>query len=132
MHPRASAATVILILLLCVSSAYAQKTTEQFIPVGKSPGISGKYSLMGQLEEVDRQNRVVVVTNAEGRHTIKVTDATNIWLDRTPQRRSCESATLNDLTLGLRIEIKYVDYETKEEADWIKLEIPAGSAGEAG
>jgi hypothetical protein len=35
----------------------------------------------------------------------------------------------SDLEVGRTIEIKCVDYETKEEADWVKV---AGGPGEVG
>ena len=123
MHPRASGAAVIVAMLLLAPGAYAQKATERYIPVGKSPGVSGKYSYIGQIEQVDQQSRTITVAGPEGRRTIKVTDATKIWLDRTQQRMSNERGSMTDLQRGRRVEVNYVDYETKDEAEWIKVVI---------
>ncbi len=118
---------VLLALLCWAPSARAQMMTEQYIPIGKSPGISGKYSYIGQIEAVDVNNRTVTVRGPEGARTIKVTDKTWIWLDRSQQRRPNSYGKMSDLQPGRRVEVKYVDYETKDTAHWIK--VAPGSGG---
>jgi hypothetical protein len=111
-------------LLGWAPNAHAQHMTEQFIPVGQSPGISGKYSYIGQIEAIDVQNKTVTVAGPEGSRTIKVTDRTWIWLDRSEQRLTNEVGSMSDLQPGRRVEVKYVDYETKDAAHWIKVVVP--------
>ncbi len=39
-------------LLTGLSIAFAQKTTERYIPIGQSPGLSGEYTKIGNIEAV--------------------------------------------------------------------------------
>jgi hypothetical protein len=112
--------------LAWASNASGQHMTEQYIPVGQSPGVSGVYSYIGQVEAVDTENRTVTVAGPEGSRTIKVTDRTWIWLDRSQQKRSNDVGSMADLAPGRRVEVKYTDYETKDTAHWIKVVVPAG------
>ncbi len=126
MRPHASVMVLIVGMLLLASDAYGQQATERYIPVGKSPGISAKYSYIGQIERVDSENRTIVVAGPEGSRTITVSDATKIWLDRTQGRLSNQRGGMSDLQPGLRVEVNYVDNEKKERADWIKVVITGG------
>ena len=126
MRPHASVMFLIVGMLFMASEAYGQKATERYIPVGKSPGISGKYTYIGQIERVDPENRTIVVTGPEGNRTITVIDATKIWLDRTQGKLSNQRGGMGDLQPGRRVEVNYVNYEKKEQADWIKVVIPDG------
>ena len=126
MRPHASVMVLIVGMLFMASDTYGQKATERYIPVGKSPGISGKYTYIGQIERVDSENRTIVVAGPEGNRTITVTDATKIWLDRTQEKLSNQRGGMGDLQPGRRVEVNYVDYEKKERADWIKVVIPGG------
>ncbi len=126
MRPHASVLVLIVGMLFLASDAYGQQATERYIPVGKSPGISGKYTYLGQIERVDSEKRTIVVAGPEGNRTITVTDATKIWLDRTQEKLSNQRGGMGDLEPGRRVEVNYVDYEKKEQADWIKVVIPGG------
>ncbi len=104
------------------SAVHAQQTTEQFIPMGKSPGVSGKYAWMGEIEQVDDQNRTITVKTDSSSKTLKLTDKTRIWLDRSKLRERNSKGDFADLKKGRKVEVKYVkDRET--EAEWIKIEI---------
>ena len=109
--------------LLLTPAAYAQKATEQCIPIGQSPGISGKYSYTGKIASVDRENRIIVVKGSEGPRNIKITDSTKIWIDRSRQKKANPSGSFDDMKRGRRVEVNYTDYEAKDEAAWIKIEI---------
>ena len=103
------------------SAIHAQQTTEQFIPMGKSPGISGKYAWMGEIEQVDEQNRTITVKTDSSSKMLKLTDKTRIWIDRSKIRERSTKAEFADLKKGRKVEVKYVkDRET--EAEWIKIE----------
>ncbi len=104
-----------------VSALQGQESTEQFIPIGKSPGMSGMYSMIGEVVSVNTQDRTVVVRNDEGSRTIRITDDTRIWLDRSQLQQAATTGSVADLQVGRTVEIKYVDYEAKENADWIKV-----------
>ncbi len=114
-----SLASLILLLLSSISFAYAQKATEIFIPMGKSPGISYKYSYMGKIESVNRQNRTI---KADGRN-IKVSSDTKIWLDRTALGAANIAGRFADLKSGRLVEIKYVNVDRRQVAEWIKVKI---------
>ncbi len=102
-------------------NAHGQQTTEQYIPVGQSPGVSGVYSYIGQIESADASNRTVTVSGPEGARTIRVTEETSIWLDRSELRLTNQTGSMADLQPGRRVEVKYADEETKETAAWIKV-----------
>ena len=113
-----SLASLILLLLSSISFAYAQKATEIFIPMGKSPGISYKYSYMGKIESVNRQRRTI---KADGRN-IKVS-RDKIWLDRTALGAANIAGRFADLKSGRLVEIKYVNVDRRQVAEWIKVKI---------
>lgn len=119
-----STASLILILLGSISigsisSAYAQKATEVFIPIGQSPGLSDKYTYTGNVESINKQNRTI---RADGRE-IEVTPGTKIWLDRTALKASNSTGSFADLESGRQVEIKYVDANRKQIAEWIKIKV---------
>jgi hypothetical protein len=113
-------------LLGWASSAHGQRLTEQFIPLGQSPGISGVLSDTGEIEAADVQRRTVTVRNPEGSRTIQVGPRTRIWLDRSQQRETNAVGSMADLRPGRKVEVRYVDVETKDTADWIKVVVPDG------
>ena len=115
-------AGLVLIPALVPTSAFGQKATEKFIALGKSPGVSGKLTVIGQIEQFDAQNRTLIVASSSGKHTCKLGDKTKIWLDRTKLKQSNITGTVADLQKGRRVEIKHEDAERKT-ADWIKVEI---------
>ena len=115
-------AGLVLAPALVPSPAFGQKATEKFIGVGKSPGVSGKYTVIGEIEQMDAQSRTVTVTSPSGKHTCQLKDKTRIWLDRTKLKLPNLTGTDADLKKGRRVEIKHEDAERKT-ADWIKVEI---------
>lgn len=117
--------TFIAILFVGVSQAHAQKATEIFIPIGKSPGLSGKYTSIGKIASFNLQQKMLTVSDSTANYTVKVTDSTQVWLDRTQMKLSNTKGTLEDLRSGVMVEIKYVNNERKEGgvAEWIKVEV---------
>ncbi len=105
-------------------AAYGQEATEIYIPVGQSPGLSGKSSLMGTLESVDRGKRMVTVSDPSGARAVALTERTSIWLDRSLQKQPNRSGAMADLQPGRKIEIKLRKGEPKPVAEWIKVQIP--------
>ncbi|HEX9652661.1 MAG TPA: hypothetical protein VGA99_03035 [bacterium] len=116
---------IVLALLVFVSYAHAQKATEIFIPIGKSPGLSGKSTSIGKIGSFDLQQKTLTVSDSTASYTVKITDETQIWLDRSSMKQSNKKGTLADLAAGARVEIKYVNNERKEGAmaEWIKVEV---------
>jgi hypothetical protein len=104
--------------------AAAQRTTEQFIPLGKSPGVSGITAYMGTISAVNPAGRTVTISGPQGEITLQVTDTTRIWLDRSGQRKPTTVGRLTDLKVGWTAEAKYLDPEKKRGAEWIKAAVP--------
>jgi hypothetical protein len=100
-----------------------------FIPVGQSPGLSNKVTLIGTIERLDPQTRTVAVEGPAGRGTASVTERTKIWLDRSTQRLVNQRGAFADLKKGLLIEVKYQDPQGraagKGPAEWVKVQAPA-------
>jgi hypothetical protein len=116
-----------LILALCALGCavplHAQRTTEQFIPIGRSPGVSGTAAaVIGTIEAVDAAQRTLRIAGPQGPVTIAFTDTTDVWIDRSAQRQSALVGSPSDLVAGRRAEVKFVDPARREIADWIKIE----------
>jgi len=94
-----------------------------FIPIGQSPGLSGKGSLIGTLESVDRGKGMVTISSPSGTQAVRFTDRTPIWLDRSLQKQPNQNGTIADLQQGRKVEIKLRKGEPKADAEWIKVQI---------
>ena len=122
MRKAALVVTGVFIMLLCNSSfSHGQKQTERFIPLGQSPGISGKDTTIGKIQAVNGQSRTLVIANESGTYTVTITDRTKIWLDRSKSKLSTIRVSMTDLKPGNLAEVKYED-ENKHIAEWIKVQ----------
>lgn len=108
-------------LLLGSTSTFGQQTTEQYIPIGKSPGISTKYTYIGSIVSVDEQAQTIVVESNRGSKTIRVMPTTRLWLDRSRKKRTNIKASYSDCEVGRRVEVMY-DHDNRSVAAWIKIE----------
>ena len=115
--------TAVLALILGVSGTQAQVTTERYIPVGQSPGMSGVYTLMGEIGSVAEQGQSFTVSSGGETHTVQITPETRIWLDRSSLREAATTGTSADLVAGRTVEVKYQNEQVRERADWIKVVI---------
>jgi hypothetical protein len=112
------------IALLCaVPGAHAQKATERYIPLGRSPGLSGKYNWIGTIADVSARAQTITIADSTGSRTVQISKQTRIWLDRTALKQSNLTGRFADLQKGRRIEIKYLDAEQRQKADWVKVEV---------
>src|SRR5207249_8623118 len=75
----------------------AQEMTERFIPVGQSPGLSGKYTVIGKLQSVNAREQICSVASAAGTVNVRITERTKIWLDRSLLRQPNVKGTIADL-----------------------------------
>ena len=123
-------------VLLWGSTPYAhgQRATEIFIPLGQSPGLSGKVTVMGKIEAIQTKDRTIAIAGPSGSLTAKVTDRTKIWLDRSKLRLTNQTGTFADLKKDFVVEVMYEGAERsgKAPADWIKVQItePGASSGD--
>ncbi len=114
---------IVIVLLGGALEASGQQATEMFIPIGQSPGLSGKGSLIGTLESVDPGKRMVTISSSSGAQTVGITDRTLIWLDRSQQKQPNQNGAINDLQKGRKVEVKLRKGEPKAVAEWIKVQV---------
>ena len=114
---------IVVVLLGSTLEAFGQEATEMFIPIGQSPGLSGKGSLIGTLESVDPGKRMVTISSSLGAQTVGITDRTLIWLDRSQQKQPNQNGAINDLQKGRKVEVKLRKGEPKAVAEWIKVQV---------
>ena len=113
------------ILLLISMTAQAQKETEVFIPIRKSPGISGKFSLIGNVQTVNTKDSVITIKTerAEEIKTIKIHAGTSIYLDKSSLKQTNQKGSLPDIKQGLMVEIKFKDNKATGPCEWIKVQL---------
>jgi hypothetical protein len=102
--------------------------TERFIPIGESPGLSGKYTVIGKLQSVNAREQTCSVVAASGALNVKVTSRTKIWLDRSRLRQTNLKGTFADLRPGATVEVKPEGHQrgvSSGPAEWIKVQVPA-------
>ncbi len=106
-------------------TAYGQKATEFYIPVGKSPGLSGKYTAIGIIQSVDFDEHTMTIVGRSRTWTAKITDDTKIWLDRSLLRMTNKKGTPADCRPGVRVEVKYEGRgEPKSDhCEWVKVQL---------
>jgi hypothetical protein len=114
---------IVVVALGGTLEASGQQATEMFIPIGQSPGLSNKGSVIGTLKSVDPGKRMVTISNSSGAQTVGITDRTMIWLDRSEQKQPNQDGGINDLQKGRKIEIKVRKGEAKAVAEWIKVQV---------
>jgi hypothetical protein len=106
------------------SNAAAQEATEMYVPIGQSPGISGKTSVVGTIQALNTAARTLTVAGPSGPQTFVITDKTRIWLDRSAGKQANRTGSLADLQQGRRVEVKPQSAAAKANADWIKVQAP--------
>jgi len=106
-----------------VPDAGAQKTTEMFIPIGKSPGLSGEHTKMGTIEEVSAQAQSITMSDAAGSYTIQVAEGTSIWLDKSKMKSTNQVGSFSDLVAGRLVEVKFKGNDPGSGTEWIKVQI---------
>ena len=109
-------------LFLVSHDLYAQKETEVFIPLGKSPGVSGKYSIIGKVETVNAADSTITIRQDTGMKTIKITAATEIYLDRSKQKLTNRKCSFAECKPGLMTEAKYKDNKPESSIEWLKVQ----------
>lgn len=104
-------------------SSNANKMTEQFIPIGNSPGVSYKQTSIGIIESVDPGKREISVTELNGtqkRYTIS--DKTWVWLDNSKQRKMNTVGKFENCEVGQMVEVMPLK-DDRDKAEWVKLEL---------
>jgi len=113
--------TVILMFGICETNA--QDATEIFIPVGQSPGVSGIYSIIAKIDDVNTEDNSLNMSNSSSSYTVKIMKQTQIWLDRSKLKVTNKVGSFSDFKSNLTIEVRYKDKEHKGKVDWVKIQI---------
>jgi hypothetical protein len=123
MNRRTVLFAAIALALLGQSFAHGQRETERYIPIGQSPGASGKTTRIGTVQGVNPGARSFALATPEGSTTVQAPAGTPIWLDRSRQKRSAIGGGFENLQAGRRVEVGYADAERAGRVLWIKVEV---------
>lgn len=115
-------AATIFILIFGAFSVQAEKSTEMFIPTGQSPGLSGEYTVMGKIDQVNTRDQSIRMSGASGSYTVRMTKHTFIYLDRSKKQLPNSYGTLADCKAGDMVEVKFVDNSRSKPIEWIKVQ----------
>ncbi|NNG05342.1 MAG: hypothetical protein HKM95_14755 [Inquilinus sp.] len=112
------------VVLFCPIGVWGQRTTEQFIPIGQSPGLSGTVTYAGEIAATDPGARTITLSRPAdaGTVTVGVARNTRIWLDRSSVGRPTLAGRFADLAPGSVVEIHFRDPDRRQVAEWIKVE----------
>ncbi len=110
-----------LIFAVLATGAYGQEAAERYIPIGQSPGVSGKSSYLGPVRNVSMSAGTLTVLEDGVTRIVKVTDQTRIYQDYSAKQRSNGIGGLGDCRIGRTVEIKFIDAARRSEAEWIKV-----------
>ena len=100
----------------------AHKAAERYIPIGQSPGVSHKFTVVGKIEAVNTGLRSVTVASPSGNLTIEIPNDARIWIDRSKLKRTNLNGGFTDFMAGRTIEVEFVDPNRKRVVDWIKVD----------
>ncbi len=116
---------VLALLVLAAAQSDAQRSTERYIPIGQSPGLSGKFTIIGTVTSVDPGSRTLDCAYESRTVRVRITADTRIWLDRSRKKLTNLTGSFGDCVANRRIEVKFVNNEVKDggEADWIKVDM---------
>jgi hypothetical protein len=113
-------------ILLSTPHAMAQRATELFIPIGKSPGISGVCSMTGTIDSAYAEDHILKMSTSSGdSYSVQITDETKIYLDRSILKQTNKIGTYSDCKEGAYCEVLYESHARKDygEAEWIKIRV---------
>ena len=114
---------VAMLSLFTAGQACAQMATEQYIPIGKSPGLSVSHSDVGHIRNFDSASRTLSLEAGGEIRQVRITNDTRIWLDRSGVKHSNLVGQTSDLATGSRVEVSYVDPARRQSAHWVKVEV---------
>jgi hypothetical protein len=110
--------------LALAGAAAAHPATEQFIPIGQSPGpgvVAGTAGAVAEPSEAGGEPIVSVEAASGGElGAYAVTPQTRIYIDRSAQGLPSLVGTIEDVQPGRVIEVRIADPETRA-AEWIKV-----------
>ena len=110
-------------IIICAFSfcLHAQKETEVFIPIGKSPGVSGKYSMICTVQTIQMNDSIMTIKQDSGNMNLMITEQTKVYLDKSRLKLQNKKGTVADIKPGMTMEVKYIDNKPGNPIDWIKV-----------
>lgn len=111
-----------LVSLAFASAAAAHPATEQYVPIGQSPGPGSVQGTAAPVAEPASGGPSIVGVERAGTEVgaYVVTERTRIYVDRSAQGLPNLVGTINDVQPGRVIEVRIADPATRE-AEWIKV-----------
>jgi hypothetical protein len=109
------------LVVASLSLAHGQEATERYLPIGQSPGQSGKTTTIGTVAAVDVQARSISVTADGQAVNFGWTLRTRIWLDRSRQQLGALKGSESDILVGRRVEVSPGKTD-RSVLDWIKVD----------
>ena len=110
------------LLALATGVVNANPMTERFIPIGQSPGLSGTVTFIGTVDSIERTDMIITVRNQNQSRRAKVTEFTNIWLDRSAVGQPSTVGSFPEVRVGSHVEVKFRDADPAGAAEWIKVQ----------
>lgn len=117
------ALTILTLAVGRAGAAFGQEATEMYIPIGQSPGVSNKTSLLGTIQAVDLKNRTLTVSSSKGARTVKITKRTQIWIDQSQKKQPNRACALTELRPGRKVEVNLGTGNPTAVAKWIKVQL---------
>lgn len=115
---RTATVSLLTLALLASPMATAQQATEVYIPIGESPGVSGKESVIGSISAIEYEQHRMTVSSGDTASSVTITPKTRFYLDKSGDKSSSVTGDFNDCRVGRRIEA-YLD--DNGDAIWIKI-----------
>ncbi|WP_139558718.1 hypothetical protein [Methylotetracoccus oryzae] len=105
--------------------AQAQQATEMYIPIGASPGVSGKASVVGTIATVETEGRRFSVKVGDAAVMVTIPETAPVWLDRSRGKGPNRAGSPLDLKPGLSVEVKSREALPAESitAEWVKVAV---------
>lgn len=105
-------------------AALGQKSNEFFIPIGQSPGLSGKHTVIARVQTLDTSDRSMTLTDAAGGvMTVRPNPQTAIWLDRSQLKLPNRKGEFASLRKDMVVEVKYRNNDRAAGVvEWIKAQ----------
>ena len=109
---------LILLVLMFALSGYG-KGVEQYIPIGQSPGVSGKLSYRGKVASEAFVEGGSVYFRLEGTESrfVQVPITTPVYIDNSACRQPSKVGKWTDVKEGKYAEV----YAPKKEIGWVKV-----------
>jgi hypothetical protein len=106
------------------SAVLGQKSNEILIPIGQSPGLSGKHTVIARVQSLVASDRSMTLMDATGGAVaVRPNAQTAIWLDRSHLKLPNRKGDFADLRKDMMVEVKFRNNDRAAGvAEWIKLQ----------